>query len=290
MKKVFFFIAIIVGLVLSFNITKDIFAFAKSKLIKIECVNFEWHEILNELNGKVIFESTPIYSTANGKLEFLVEDFSYVDENTPIARIKGENEIEIYSNISGFFTSSICNKYYQSILNIDDLEISDLSIEKNSTKETVKTGQVIGTIITNQNYLVALEKDDMAFDLKNIKLIINQETNFKFEPIKTFEKENYIFLLFDSFLPELYYNNKFIVSYGEKYCLKLAKEEIIDKSGETGVLIVNGNTISFIPISIINSRKEIYGIPEDKNFSSFKYFLVVRTPKYLHEGEFVGGF
>lgn len=291
MKKPYLIIVILIGLALSFNIAKDVFAFAKSKLIKIECVNFEWHDIIYELNGKVISESTPIYSPAEGKLEFLVKDFSYVDKNTPIARIKGESEeVEIFSQISGFFTSSVCSKYYDSLSKINKSEISDFAINKISTIHNIKTGQVIGTVITNQNYLIAIEKKNLVFDLKNIKLILSKGTNLKITPVKVFEEENYLFILLDSFLPEIYYNDKFMISSGEKFSLKLSKEEIIDKNGEKGILIVNGNTVSFIPMNIINSWQEIYGIPEDENFSSFKYFLVVKTPKFLHEGEFVGGF
>lgn len=290
MRRIILVLAILIVVVLVFGIGRDIIYLLKSKLIKVDCVNVSYYDIFKELKFRAILDAEPVLATFNGTVDYLVENGTYVNKGDLVAVISSEEEKgELRANTEGIFLNYVLSPVnaYGSLQ--DDFDFYSSSVEQRYGGSKVKEKDFVASIVKDNTYELVFRKEDVTCPVENLRIILDDGIT-RVKPNSVRESGNCIFLRLSSYLLPIIQRNSISVSLGRVYGLKIEKEEIVERDGKRGVFIVNGDNVLFLPLDIIQIGDYMVGKIDDERFSEFKYFLVVKTPILVKEGQKVGSF
>lgn len=289
MKKVFLVAAFFAAFLLSFNVVKDVFALIRSKLIKVDSVNLAYHNMTLDLKGKIIVHGIPIVAPVSGEIEYLLNDLTYAEKNTPLLIIKGDSKFEVVAPEKGVFIRNSGNYCLFEEKELSQIDFKNYTFKALKDGERVQEGEIVGSLSIDSSFYIAIEKNSNIEDFNIISVVVGDAFT-EIKPELALDEGNYVFFKFSAFLSELINKSIFKFSIGRVYGFRLKGNEIVEKDSQKGVYIINGDRVFFLPLKITRTGNELLGIVDDEKFSQYKSFLVVDTPALLREGEIIGGF
>ncbi|MCI4463351.1 MAG: hypothetical protein JHC30_04190 [Caldisericum sp.] len=285
-KKIVVIIAILIILVIFLGLANDVRSFIRKNIVRFYAVNLSYYEVYSEVNFKLLFCATNIVAPDEGDVQFLRENFDYVQRGEIIAILSTKNGIvEITSPASGYLLKGFVNKECKSFNELLSVN-SEFKFEWNSRKD-VKVGSPFASIILS-DAILAIPYNEQPPDTISIYISDFVKANAVFVS----KDENYAFYRISDFLPEIFSMEKRIkILDSIVYGFKVPKNAIVKKNGEDFVYIVNGNVIKDLKVKIIQDDSGLLLVKvDDPDFSEFKSFIVVLTPKLFKVGEIVGNF
>jgi len=285
-KKIVVIIAILIVLVLFLGLANDVRSFIRKNIVRFYTVNLSYYEVYSEVNFKLLFCASNIVAPDEGTVQFLRENFDYVQKGEIIAILSTKNGIvEITSPASGYFLKGFVNKECKTLDELLSVN-SEFKFEWNSRKD-VEVGSPFASIILS-DAILAIPYNEQPPDT----IIIYINDFVKANAVFVSKDENYAFYRISGFLPEIFSMEKRIkILDSIVYGFKVPKNAIVKKNGEDFVYIVNGNVIKDLKVKIIQDDSGVLLVKvDDPDFSEFKSFIVVLTPKLFKVGEIVGNF
>ena len=289
LKRFLNFLLVAVVVVLLFNLINDSRFFFRKNFVRFSTSNFGYFYKCEVLQGNMIFCAVNIRMPKSSNLLYIKNNFDFVSKGDSIAKAYFETGTEdIKAPVSGYFIRGSVNKEYQTI---DDI-LKDYSSFQYTLfagdKISFTEGDCVGAIVTDNDFLVQIDKnsyngDELAIILSDFVVADGK---------KYFEDEKFVFYHFSDFFSQIFsLSNNFKISLGKVYGLKVPKSSIINKGDETYIYIVNGNVIRDVQVKIEQELQDETVVSIlDNNFLGFNALIVVSTPKLFKVGEVVGNF
>ncbi|MGC8721095.1 MAG: hypothetical protein ACP5SB_00745 [Caldisericaceae bacterium] len=268
---------------------KDVFSFARSETLKIESVNVDSVPIAQTVSGKVVFAAEKVVSPSSGQIVFVKDNGAYVDKGTLIARIQGkEFSTDVLSPARGIFIWDELANYIRSYKEIGQISDSDFICDRLKQGQSVKSSQIIGSIATNDDFYLMLDTNSFT-NVKIVQVVIDSVFTSASGSVV---QSNATGLVVDmsKFFNELYDKKQFTVISKVINGFRVNANDIVKSGGVSGIYIVNGNRLKFLPVEVYDVSHQTYVSVKDENFASFSSFLIVRSPLMVREGEVIGSF
>lgn len=285
-KKIVVIISILIVLVLFLGLANDLRSFIRKNFVRFSTVNLSYYETYSEVSFKLLFCATNILAPEDGEVQYMRNNFDFVKKGEVIAILHTKSGIlEITSPSSGLLLKASVNKECKSLNELLSNAI-EFKYEWN-LRSDVSSGSPCATIVLNDTILA------IPFEERSPNKISIYISDFVKATVEFISKdEKYAFYRLSDFVPEVFSMNKRIKILKEiVYGFKVPKGAIVKKNGENFVYIVNGNVIKNLKVRIIEDTSDLSLVKlEDPEFSEFKSFIVVLTPKLFKVGEVVGNF
>ena len=258
--------------------------FIKSNTLSIKSENISKISVEEDAKGFSIFAGVPVYSRAAGRIAFKVQPGSFVEKGAIVGILmNGESQNLIDSPASGIFLNYSLSKYENKI---DDV-LLDPNNEPNLVKDRsyVESNGIIGSVITDNNFYVCLKGIKVGDSKKYLTFLLSDGISETIGTVVRIDGD-YTFVLLKDYINYFLGKSEFRVITNALKGIIVDNKNIVKKNGKNGILIVNGNRISFFETKFIPIDKS-HSAAEVNNYGSL---LVVEKGHFLAENEIIGGF
>jgi hypothetical protein len=237
-----------------------------------------------KVKGFPIFATVPIYSQSVGSVEFNVVAGNFVEKNTVIGVLTSEEKRElITSPASGIFLNYAFKKYANTVNNsLLDSNNEPFLVKGNSY---VQPNEILGSVITDNSFYVCLKDAKINDSKKNLVFILDNGFLDISGTVVKIEGDN-TFVLIKDYLNYFFGKNEFFVRTDIVRGILVEGKNIVEKNGKRGLLIVNGNRISFLETTLVPLDNGRF-IAEVNDYNAL---LIVKNVRFLGENEIIGGF
>lgn len=248
-------------------------------------------ELLSSLNRRRMLTGEQTDFSAN--LSQLNKRLNELEGNLPNA--KGR----VMASMSGYFSTSIDG--YETVLDCSDLSAVTVDFLDNMKPQAVE-GNVVGKIVSDYEWYIAAKvtiNDSMKYkvgDQLTVRTFLrsNPELSVKVAAINISETANSAVVIFscDQMSRELssMRTGPMTVVNAVHEGLKVAKTALRVVDSQTGVYVVTGITLDFVPVEVLYSNEDYMICKQEQSNSEVLrlYDEVVVKGKKLYDGKIVG--
>lgn len=274
----------LVSIILIISAGSNILAYSKTSHIKVENIKVQTIWLKIQAEGFVLFDMKPTLAQIDGVLEPIIEDGVFVTKNEVIGRIKDkEIVVDLLSPGKGILQWA---RYKNYDFNFPP-DLNNNSMNKNEFNtiypgEFIHKGEIVATIIPNEFVYLYLENINIPEDIKT--LYFSQfQNNILIEGNIIFRENKFVVCKVYDYLEYILNENIFLVQYIKTNGIIIADKDIVQKDGQTGIYVLNGEKVQFMETRIYRDAEKIVAeIPDTRNA-----ITVVRTPHIVTEGKII---
>jgi len=284
LKKLVSFFLIFSAIFFLITLWNHAIGFIRSNTLNIESENVSYIPVEVKVKGFPIFRASPIYSQSAGKVEFKVVAGNFVEKNTVIGVLtSGEKREFINSPASGIFLNYAFKKYENTVNNsLLDSNNEPFLVKGNSY---VQPNEILGSVIIDNSFYVCLKDVKINDSKKNLVFILDDGFSEIRGTVVKIEGDN-TFVLIKDYLNYFLGKNEFRVRTDIVKGILVEGKKIVERNGKKGILIVNGNRISFLETTLVPLGDGRF-VAEVNDYNAL---LIVKNVRFLGENEIIGGF
>lgn len=288
MQKIIFSLILVfctIFFLISFGrITKS---FLQSKTLEIESYNVGDCPLDVDANGVVFAKAVPILTSFAGTINFNVEKGKFIDEGEVVGTIRSnESSHNIIAGAKGLFCPMEFSHYEVTDENgLISSHPERFVVREIISGEKVKEDTIIGSVIVDTSYYILLNDVDVPQSKTYLTLLFD-DPFLEVEGEIITRKDRTIILKVDGYLNYFIDREHFKIRKGFVKGITVTREEIVEKGGMKGLMIVNGNRAAFMETSLYEVQGDRY-IAQIQDYNSI---LVIKNPRFVSEGELIGAF
>jgi hypothetical protein len=283
-KKIVSFFLIFSSIFFLITFWKHAVGFIRSNTLDIQSENVSYVPVTINAKGFIVFAGLPVYSDFNGKVELEVEPGNYVEKGDAVCFIvSGDKKNTVLSPASGVFINYGMKQYYNNIDNVSFVEDNQPYPIRNYSH--IEENGIIGSIVTDNNFYVCLQTSN-SFKIDQTLSFIFDGGFLKIDATVKNTRENNTVILLRDYLNLFFNKNEFTVIINTVKGIVVNSDNVVNKNGKSGILIINGNRISYFETNLVPL--------EDGKFvasvEGYNTLLVVKKGLFFGQNEIIGGF
>ncbi len=276
-RLLFNLVIIISSIFLVISSYQQFHGFLRVSAIKVTNEKEINYPVCQSIAGEAFFISYPVESPSAGVVEKLVENYTFVNKDELICRIKSNGHTyDVFAPDSGLLLWGTFNKYFSSL---DKIISFKKDIEFSNTPNRIGENSTLCSILNNDFTFVRM-KNSEALKSSAINVYVNGN------PVsakKVLSSNEYAFFKISELVKYFINKNEFSVFEGFKRGVVLNKGVLVSNGKEQGVFIVRHNVIKFVTVKTYNlNENEVVAVPDDGNLDSL---IVILTPHLVKDGE-----